>query len=786
MSTERWRRTQVAVIAAALAALALPISPAKAVTASPGVLGGFQQDGNQVVDDDPETEVDDDEIDWDSASVRATTMAFTDDTADSGFQGSSKELKPSGWTCNTGGASPGKGNLLRTYINPRPLAGYIDLAWVRENLESSGDVEVDFELNQAAAPAGNCVITRTEGDILIAYRFPGGASEPDIDAYRWVPHAVPTTQEDGTWDDIGLSTSDVAAKVNFDDPLSDDLLTEAADDEVGSESFGEATVSLRALFGLDDEETLPCRSFGYVNTRSKSSSENDRAALQDRIPTQEVAMNTCGAIKLKKVNDHTPSQPLSGAEFSLFDSDESTEPLATCTTDSDGICTFEDLEPGSYWIRETSVPANHDGPTGVFGPVSVIQLVTTDLTANPFVNYREVGFIEVTKEIIDSSEEPVKVADLSLLDGATFVAYRDANEDGEYQTSETAKLWPAETAAASCTISGGTGACTIGPLPTGDYRVTETVAPPGTLNTSSDTDVTVTEGTVEQANQITMTNSLADLNLAMVKDGPDAAYVGDTITYTFTLTTTGPGLHATTVTELVDGRCDSDPALDSEASAGDEDGFLEADDSWVFTCSHVVTTADLAQLNGDDELVNTAYASGTDDFGRDVDSDPDDHAVLIVQPGISLAKTVNGGESATVADGDNLNYVITVTNTGNVALTITRLTDSLHDPLPASCAALIGTVLASGATASCSYTDVAEAGASTNNVAVVDGVDTEIADPGHKVTATDSTTATVDQVLGEVFTRDLPRTGSDATPMAAFALLGLAVAVRHLRRRSLT
>ena len=62
--------------------------------------------------------------------------------------------------------------------------------------------DVDFELNQAAAPAGNCVITRTEGDILIAYRFPGGASEPDIDAYRWVPHAVPTTQEDGTWDDI--------------------------------------------------------------------------------------------------------------------------------------------------------------------------------------------------------------------------------------------------------------------------------------------------------------------------------------------------------------------------------------------------------------------------------------------------------------------------------------------------------------------------------------------------------------------------------------------------------
>jgi uncharacterized repeat protein (TIGR01451 family) len=757
-----------------------------AVTASPGVLGGFQQDGNQVVDNNPDTEADDNEIDWASASVRATTIPFTDDTGDTGFQGSSKELKPSEWTCNTGGSDPSKGNLLRTYINPRPVAGYIDLAWVRQNLTSSGDVEVDYELNQEAAPEGDCAITRAEGDILIAYKFPGGESEPNIEAYRWSPHAVPTTLEDGVWEDMNLQTSDVAAKVNFGAPLSDDLLTAAEDDAVGSESFGEATVSLRALFGLDSEENLPCRSYGYANIRSKSSRENGRAALQDRMPPQDVSLNTCGAIKLKKVNDHSPAQPLENAGFSLYDSADSTEAIDTCSTDSDGFCTFDELETGSYWIRETTVPDDYNGPTGAFGPVSVIEFVTTDLTANPFVNNRKVGFIEVSKNLVDSEDEPVTVDDLSLLDGATFVAYRDANEDGVYQSSEAATLWPAETATASCTISGGTGACTIGPLPTGDYRVTETAAPSGTLNTSTDTDVTVTEGTVEQANQITMTNSLADLNLNLVKDGPAAAYVGDTITYTFTLTTTGPGLHDVSVTEMLDSRCDSDPTLDAEASSGDDDGFLEPDDSWVFTCPHLVTAADLTQLNSDDELENTAYASGTDDFGRDIDSSPDDHQVLIVQPGIKLTKTVNGGESATVTAGDNLNYVITITNTGNVALTLTTLTDSLHNPLPASCAALVGTVLAAGASTSCSYTDVAATGANTNNVAVVDGVDTEIADPKHKVTSTDSTTATVDEVLGEVFTRDLPRTGGDGPTVEAFALLGLAMVVRRVRRRSLT
>src|SRR5438093_9526872 len=80
------------------------VAGTRAVTVGVGTLGGFENEGNLVVDTAGNA-------DWGSTAV----VPVTDDATDSGFQGSSKELKPSEWTCNSGGANPGKGNLLRAY-----------------------------------------------------------------------------------------------------------------------------------------------------------------------------------------------------------------------------------------------------------------------------------------------------------------------------------------------------------------------------------------------------------------------------------------------------------------------------------------------------------------------------------------------------------------------------------------------------------------------------------------------------------------------------------------------
>jgi uncharacterized repeat protein (TIGR01451 family) len=782
------RRRSAVVATLVLITTLLSAAEAQGVTVSPGVMGTFQQDGNQVVDDNPLTSDDDGQIDW--ASYAGSLAPFLDDTADTGFQGSSKELKPSGWTCNTGGAEPAKGNLLRSYLNVRAAAGLIDLAWVRQNLQSSGDVEIDFELNQAAPPAGDCQIARTAGDILIAYRFPGGTAAPDISAFKWSPHATPTAQEDGEWVDLGLTAGDAKGAVNSVTPLVDDLMT-AAVDPIGLESFGEATIRLAALFETGSRRPPPCRSFGYLNIRSKSSRENDRAALQDRMPTQDVDLYSCGGIVLKKVDDHVPPRPISGVGFSLFATTQSLQALDTCTTGDDGRCSFSNVEPGQYWIRETSPPADHTYSADPIGPVTVTALALTDLTGDPVVNARETGFVSVTKLLQGSNEETLTPPDLAFLDGATFVIYRDADQSGTFDSGEEAKLWPDESATATCTVAGGTGGCTMGPLPTGGYRLTETAAPTGTNLTAADVDITVTAGSVEEPLEVSMTNSVDDPQLTLVKDGPAAAYVGDTITYTFTVSTTGPPLYDVGIAELTAGRCDADPILAPSLSTGSEDGLLDAGDSWTFTCSHLVKASDLGQLDAQGRLLNEAESSAADAFGRPVTSEPDDHAVLIVQPSIRVTKTVNGAESDSVAPGDPLVYVVTVTNTGKVPLTITSLTDSLHDPLPPTCAALIGTSLAAGASTSCTYTD--EASTAATNVVVVQGLDQVLADAKHTVRSTDSTAVTVDEVLGEVILNDdpelprtdaeLPRTGGSPDLAAQGLILAVGMAARRLRRR---
>jgi uncharacterized repeat protein (TIGR01451 family) len=95
--------------------------------------------------------------------------------------------------------------------------------------------------------------------------------------------------------------------------------------------------------------------------------------------------------------------------------------------------------------------------------------------------------------------------------------------------------------------------------------------------------------------------------------------------------------------------------------------------------------------------------------------------------GISLDKKVNGGDHASAGDallshtGDPLTYTVVITNTGQVPLTLTALTDSLYAGFAASCPQGVGSVLAAGASVTCTYRMSAVDDA--HNVAAVDAVD---------------------------------------------------------------
>ncbi|MFD3941394.1 choice-of-anchor A family protein [Streptomyces sp. NPDC058579] len=110
-----------------------------------------------------------------------------------------------------------------------------------------------------------------------------------------------------------------------------------------------------------------------------------------------------GSLTLTKVDAKT-GLPLRGAEFELWKETNNTTGLqtiginpdtrvgTTCTTSAVGVCSFEDLEQGTYYARETAVPDGYVLPADpVFGPYVV-----------------DAGHENVTATLPNSRKEPCK------------------------------------------------------------------------------------------------------------------------------------------------------------------------------------------------------------------------------------------------------------------------------------------------------------------------------------------------------------------------------------------
>ncbi len=464
------RNKAAAILTAVLLVLGGLGGVAIAVTVGGGTLGNFENDGNFAVDHGGQ-------LDWANVSSSKTV----DDTADSGFTQGSKELDPSQWVCGTGGANPDKGNILRAYVDGRISASsaFIDLAWVRQGVSGTGDVHLNFEFSQkgtAQDPAsftpGPCGISRTQGDLLITYDFPGGSSDPDIKAFKW--DATPGGADEGQWIDQNLPAS--AAKAAVNQVTVHDTIQNV---DVDPGRFGEATIDL--LAAIPPDANGHCTTFGYLNVRSRSSGESITSALQDKLPTTAIDLSTCGKIVVHKTDDHVPSQPLAGAVFGLFKNSPNGAPIAQATSQADGSATFDTVDPGTYYVKELSAPStDYTLDSTVVGPLTLNFRQTLDVTSHVFVNPRKVGSLHIIKLVNDGNGNPITPLNLAGLDGTSFVVFKDANNNGTFDAGEDAKLWPAQTTDATCTISGGLGYCNVGPLPTGTYGVHEITAPAGT------------------------------------------------------------------------------------------------------------------------------------------------------------------------------------------------------------------------------------------------------------------------------------------------------------------
>ena len=198
----------------------------------------------------------------------------------------------------------------------------------------------------------------------------------------------------------------------------------------------------------------------------------------------------------------------------------------------------------------------------------------------------------------------------------------------------------------------------------------------------------------------------AGIHLEKTADKTTAA-VGDTVTYTFTVTNTG------TIPLFSVGVVDS-IAGDATYQSGDTntDNQLEPTETWIFNDTYIIQSGDA------DPLINTATATG---YAYSVPfTSTDDHSLDILTPAIEVFKEISLAaagpwtETVTPDVGQNVYYRFVITNTGEVVLSNITLSDDLYpaatfDPaLPAT--------LAAGASFTTYYSAVAVEGTQPDTV----------------------------------------------------------------------
>ena len=249
-------------------------------------------------------------------------------------------------------------------------------------------------------------------------------------------------------------------------------------------------------------------------------------------------------------------------------------------------------------------------------------------------------------------------------DPATLVGWVDLNRNGTFDTGERSAL---------VTVPAASGATTQDVvLPAGAALAQDTYARfrlfSGAVANPLPTGPAV-GGEVEDHVAL----AASDPGLSLLKEGVlddandnDVADVGETVTYTFTVTNTGD-------TPLTGVTVD-DPRLPTGITPATQD--LPFGAVRTFTGTYTVTQADIDAGS----VLNTATASGDDPTGTPVDSleSTDEIPTPDRDPELSLVKTgtlddTNDNDLADV--GETASYAFEVENTGNVTITDVAITD---------------------------------------------------------------------------------------------------------------
>ncbi|MBC1725131.1 collagen binding domain-containing protein [Listeria seeligeri] len=258
---------------------------------------------------------------------------------------------------------------------------------------------------------------------------------------------------------------------------------------------GEQELKVEFLKQISNPYIIEYRSFVFVTnqpnqklTNEVSVNGNNNVTISDGdsstvdvvvLDGSGTAVGDMGDIVFQKVNSE--NQPLTGAEFSLWDKDKTTV-LREATVDENGKLTFGNLPFGDYILQETKAPLGYTISDELMnGKKITISEATTDATdPTPIVN-------EPNKVILKKAN-----ATGTALSGAEFKL--EQNIGGSWNAIRTDESF----------VTNQNGEIEIDGLLPGDYRLTETFAPPGYIVNTKPIPFTVAETAGGQIPDITL------------------------------------------------------------------------------------------------------------------------------------------------------------------------------------------------------------------------------------------------------------------------------------------
>jgi hypothetical protein len=340
---------------------------------------------------------------------------------------------------------------------------------------ANGNASENIELKQGTSgfcAGSTTLLARTPGDKLLAIDYLGGGTRPQFHLLTWVASGACNVANDAPpcWGanvatlspavaEGGVSVTDFTAAQN---PISGVPIVAG--------QFAEFGVNLAAAGILPNTGT--CSGFAQTVWESRASGSSFVSSTKD-VTIEDHAISTCATVDVTKLGSDGGSQ--AGAVFTLYaGSDTTGAVVGTCTVIASGHCgpagspSFGNLNPGTYTIDETTVPAGYDKDPTLPVTFALAALEHKILT---FTDPAKLGALKILKN--STKGGPVTQA------GAVF------SYDGHSVTDN--GLGDEDPAIGSVCVSG---------LAAGGYSVQETAAPSfyGLVLSAAQT-VTVVKGT---------------------------------------------------------------------------------------------------------------------------------------------------------------------------------------------------------------------------------------------------------------------------------------------------